>query len=186
MIGAYFGTTFAHMFFSVYTGFTWPGKAHPQVYTPKVFGFVVNERSTAGQHMGWLRTWQGVYESDAEDITTEEEGDNQEGQPMEEETILAAIASTTATVTTVTGLPPSSSLPPPPLEASSSKSLSNVKDVGDGDEEDTTANESSTKANINNDEITAIATLTNTATASSSPLPTDSLVIEMQVVDRQD
>ncbi|RKP06554.1 casein kinase II subunit beta-like protein, partial [Thamnocephalis sphaerospora] len=53
--GAYFGTTFAHLFLMTFAGVLPPLRTLPGAYTPQIFGFRVNERSMAGQRMGWLR-----------------------------------------------------------------------------------------------------------------------------------
>ncbi|KAJ2610540.1 casein kinase 2 regulatory subunit [Coemansia sp. RSA 1365] len=51
--GAYFGTTFPHMFFQAFPSLI-PEQA-PSLYTPKIYGFAINERSKNGPRMKWLR-----------------------------------------------------------------------------------------------------------------------------------
>ncbi|KAJ1795716.1 casein kinase 2 regulatory subunit [Coemansia sp. RSA 2399] len=51
--GAYFGTTFPHMFFQAFPSLIPLG---PElVYTPRIYGFAINEKSKPGPHMQWLR-----------------------------------------------------------------------------------------------------------------------------------
>ncbi|KAI9319174.1 casein kinase II, regulatory subunit, partial [Dichotomocladium elegans] len=51
--GAHFGTTFPHLFVEAFKNEVTPRP--PQIYTAKIFGFRVNERSPAGPRMQWLR-----------------------------------------------------------------------------------------------------------------------------------
>ncbi|KAJ1937239.1 casein kinase 2 regulatory subunit, partial [Linderina macrospora] len=51
--GAYFGTTFAHLFFQAFPTFI-PENPTP-IYTPQIYGFAINERSKSGPRMQWLR-----------------------------------------------------------------------------------------------------------------------------------
>ncbi|KAJ1738732.1 casein kinase 2 regulatory subunit, partial [Coemansia sp. RSA 1821] len=51
--GAYFGTTFPHMFFQAFPALM-PEDPSP-IYTPKIYGFAINEASRTGPRMQWLR-----------------------------------------------------------------------------------------------------------------------------------
>jgi hypothetical protein len=51
--GAYFGTTFPHLFLQTYPEFAVTSLS--EVYEPKIFGFRVCERSKMGPRMQWLR-----------------------------------------------------------------------------------------------------------------------------------
>ncbi|KAJ2083456.1 casein kinase 2 regulatory subunit [Coemansia sp. RSA 988] len=51
--GAYFGTTFPHMFFQAFPSLI--PEQPPSLYTPKIYGFAINERSRTGPRMKWLR-----------------------------------------------------------------------------------------------------------------------------------
>ncbi|KAJ2909439.1 casein kinase 2 regulatory subunit, partial [Coemansia aciculifera] len=51
--GAYFGTTFPHMLLQAFPNLV-PDDPSP-VYTPRVYGFAINERSKSGPRMQWLR-----------------------------------------------------------------------------------------------------------------------------------
>ncbi|KAJ2451264.1 casein kinase 2 regulatory subunit [Coemansia sp. RSA 2336] len=51
--GAYFGTTFPHMFFQAFPALM-PEETSP-IYTPKIYGFAINEASRTGPRMQWLR-----------------------------------------------------------------------------------------------------------------------------------
>lgn len=55
--GAFFGTTFPHLFFEAYQELkpTLPRGGLP-VYRPKIYGFNVSERSEIGPRMQWLRS----------------------------------------------------------------------------------------------------------------------------------
>ncbi|KAJ2845133.1 casein kinase 2 regulatory subunit, partial [Coemansia erecta] len=51
--GAYFGTTFPHMFFQAFPSLIPLG---PElIYTPRIYGFAINEKSKPGPRMQWLR-----------------------------------------------------------------------------------------------------------------------------------
>ncbi|KAJ1849114.1 casein kinase 2 regulatory subunit, partial [Coemansia sp. RSA 2708] len=52
--GAYFGTTFPHMFFQAFPSLI-PDET-PAIYTPKIYGFAINEASRTGPRMQWLRS----------------------------------------------------------------------------------------------------------------------------------
>lgn len=54
--GAYFGTTFPHLFFMTFPDLL-PRlqKEDPTVYTPKIYGFNVSEFAASGPRMTWLR-----------------------------------------------------------------------------------------------------------------------------------
>ncbi|KAI8322457.1 hypothetical protein GQ54DRAFT_246344, partial [Martensiomyces pterosporus] len=51
--GAYFGSTFPHLFFQAFPSLV-PEDPTP-IYTPQIYGFAINERSKAGPRMQWLR-----------------------------------------------------------------------------------------------------------------------------------
>ncbi|KAI7828421.1 casein kinase II regulatory subunit-domain-containing protein [Kickxella alabastrina] len=51
--GAYFGTTFPHMFFQTFPSLV--PEDQSALYTPSIYGFAINERSKAGPRMQWLR-----------------------------------------------------------------------------------------------------------------------------------
>ncbi|KAJ2599481.1 casein kinase 2 regulatory subunit, partial [Coemansia sp. RSA 1721] len=51
--GAYFGTTFPHMFFQTFPTLVPDDPA--ALYVPRIYGFAINERSKAGPRMHWLR-----------------------------------------------------------------------------------------------------------------------------------
>ncbi|KAJ2786790.1 casein kinase 2 regulatory subunit [Coemansia interrupta] len=51
--GAYFGTTFPHMFFQTFPALVPDEPISP--YTPRIYGFAISERSRAGPRMQWLR-----------------------------------------------------------------------------------------------------------------------------------
>jgi casein kinase II subunit beta len=53
--GAFFGTTFAHLFLQAFPDLDVSPVPGYQVYTPRVFGFKVSEKSTSGQRMRWMR-----------------------------------------------------------------------------------------------------------------------------------
>ncbi|KAF8867979.1 casein kinase II, regulatory subunit, partial [Mucidula mucida] len=59
--GAFFGTTFAHLFFQSYRELAPAPFYKPLlssgggVYTPKIYGFKVSERAKSGPRMKWLR-----------------------------------------------------------------------------------------------------------------------------------
>lgn len=59
--GAFFGTTFPHLFLLVYPKLI-PSLSESsnapiyRVYEPKIFGFAISERSIVGPRMGWLRS----------------------------------------------------------------------------------------------------------------------------------
>jgi len=53
-IGAYFGTTFAHMLFHVYPELV--PKIPNKIYAPAIYGFKISEYSRCGPRMQWLRT----------------------------------------------------------------------------------------------------------------------------------
>ncbi|KAJ2722102.1 casein kinase 2 regulatory subunit [Coemansia sp. Benny D115] len=63
--GAYFGTTFPHMFFQTFPSLI-PEEPMP-IYVPRIYGFAVNERSKAGPRMQWLRMLPDKDVMDAED-----------------------------------------------------------------------------------------------------------------------
>ncbi|KAJ1946376.1 casein kinase 2 regulatory subunit [Linderina pennispora] len=69
--GAYFGTTFAHLFFQAFPTFI-PENPTP-IYTPQIYGFAINERSKSGPRMQWLRMRpENIDEELDEDIDDEE------------------------------------------------------------------------------------------------------------------
>ncbi|KAJ2339957.1 casein kinase 2 regulatory subunit, partial [Coemansia erecta] len=51
--GAYFGTTFPHLLFQAFPSLI-PEDITP-IYTPKIYGFAINEASRTGPRMQWLR-----------------------------------------------------------------------------------------------------------------------------------
>ncbi len=53
MDGAFFGTTFPHLFFLTINDL--PETQQSTIYEPKIFGFKVNEKSIVGPRMQWLR-----------------------------------------------------------------------------------------------------------------------------------
>jgi len=54
--GAFFGTTFAHLFIQQFPDVAKVSREGFRVYEAKIFGFRVNERATIGSRMRWLRT----------------------------------------------------------------------------------------------------------------------------------
>ncbi|BFZ65488.1 casein kinase 2 regulatory subunit [Saitoella coloradoensis] len=54
--GAFFGTTFPHLFFQTYPDYV-PAMTSEtsQIYIPKIYGFRVSERAKTGPRMQWLR-----------------------------------------------------------------------------------------------------------------------------------
>jgi len=62
--GAFFGTTFPHLFFQTFSDLVPDVK--PDVYTPKLFGFKISEFSRVGPRMKWLRARQVEDSSDSE------------------------------------------------------------------------------------------------------------------------
>ncbi|KAJ1913165.1 casein kinase 2 regulatory subunit [Mycoemilia scoparia] len=74
--GAYFGTTFPHIFFMTFPDYV--PELPPSVYTPTIFGFRVNPLSPVGPRMNWLRIKPYVRDdSDYADDTNDEESDQE-------------------------------------------------------------------------------------------------------------
>ncbi|ORY00336.1 hypothetical protein K493DRAFT_104055 [Basidiobolus meristosporus CBS 931.73] len=76
--GAFFGTTFAHIFFmtfcpSIYTHF------NTATYTPRIYGFKVNERSKAGPRNRWLRERYCQNDDSSESLTESDFSSDSEG-----------------------------------------------------------------------------------------------------------
>ncbi|KAJ2538023.1 casein kinase 2 regulatory subunit [Coemansia sp. RSA 1933] len=66
--GAYFGTTFPHMFFQAFPSLIPLGLE--LVYTPRIYGFAINEKSKPGPRMQWLRMRPNDDDTDAEGLDT--------------------------------------------------------------------------------------------------------------------
>ncbi|EEB08760.2 CK2 family regulatory subunit [Schizosaccharomyces japonicus yFS275] len=66
--GAFFGTTFAHLFFQTYPELR-PKRTGPsgKVYEPRIYGFKISEYSTMGPRMQWLRLFLSDTESSERD-----------------------------------------------------------------------------------------------------------------------
>ncbi|KAK9703480.1 casein kinase 2 regulatory subunit [Basidiobolus ranarum] len=76
--GAFFGTTFAHIFFmtfcpSIYTHF------NTGTYTPRIYGFKLNERSNAGPHNRWLRMRYSLNDDSSESLSESDISSDSEG-----------------------------------------------------------------------------------------------------------
>ncbi|KAG4302420.1 hypothetical protein PCK1_001256 [Pneumocystis canis] len=63
--GAFFGTTFPHLFFQTYPEYkpSTPKNCF-HIYQPKIYGFKISERSKSGPRMSWLRRFIGKEESE--------------------------------------------------------------------------------------------------------------------------
>ncbi|KAJ2001417.1 casein kinase 2 regulatory subunit [Coemansia thaxteri] len=66
--GAYFGTTFPHMLLQAFPALV-PEEPAP-VYTPRVYGFAINELSKSGPRMQWLRMRPEIRQGDDDDGNT--------------------------------------------------------------------------------------------------------------------
>lgn len=91
--GAYFGSTFPHMFLQVYPVLL-EEKPDPP-YVPRVYGFAINERSKSGPRMKWLRIRPETdYEKDEagseRDQSADIQQDNNAGNPKDDEYFVAA------------------------------------------------------------------------------------------------
>ncbi|KAK9696356.1 casein kinase 2 regulatory subunit [Basidiobolus ranarum] len=64
--GAFFGTTFAHMFLLLMYPDAYQ-RCTTVTYKPKIFGFKVNEKSKSGMRMSWLRARPPQEDKDGED-----------------------------------------------------------------------------------------------------------------------
>ncbi|PVU86941.1 hypothetical protein BB559_006307 [Furculomyces boomerangus] len=69
--GAFFGTTFPHLFFNTYPDFL--PKEPAGVYIPKMFGFKVSEKSKTGPRIQWLRMLPTTEQEIKEITSTPEE-----------------------------------------------------------------------------------------------------------------
>ncbi|KAI9506154.1 putative casein kinase II subunit beta-2, partial [Coemansia spiralis] len=67
--GAYFGTSFPHMFFQAFPSLIPTGSG--LVYTPRIYGFAINEQSKAGPRMQWLRMRPKAETGNDEDDTND-------------------------------------------------------------------------------------------------------------------
>ncbi|KAJ2710575.1 casein kinase 2 regulatory subunit [Coemansia spiralis] len=70
--GAYFGTSFPHIFFQAFPSYI--PTTHAPIYKPLIYGFAISERSKAGPRMQWLRM---RPESDASDAGCDDSSDSQ-------------------------------------------------------------------------------------------------------------
>lgn len=78
-IGAYFGTTFAHMLFHVYPELV--PKIPNKIYAPAIYGFKISEYSRCGPRMQWLRTKVDANLIDVSGKLIKDSGDS-EGTPF--------------------------------------------------------------------------------------------------------
>ncbi|KAJ2508960.1 casein kinase 2 regulatory subunit [Coemansia sp. RSA 1836] len=76
--GAYFGTTFPHMLLQAFPNLV-PDDPTP-VYTPRVYGFAINERSKSGPRMQWLRVSPDIKPGADNDDDAEEDGNTTDSQ----------------------------------------------------------------------------------------------------------
>ncbi|KAJ2825849.1 casein kinase 2 regulatory subunit [Coemansia sp. 'formosensis'] len=76
--GAYFGTTFPHMLLQAYPALV-PEEPAP-VYTPRVYGFAINERSKSGPRMQWLRVRPDVKSGAENDDGEDDDGNTTDSQ----------------------------------------------------------------------------------------------------------
>ncbi|KTW28582.1 hypothetical protein T552_01843 [Pneumocystis carinii B80] len=76
--GAFFGTTFPHLFFQTYPEYK-PSISRKSfnIYQPKIYGFKISERSKSGPRMSWLRKFLGKVDSEKENLL-DEKNDNEE------------------------------------------------------------------------------------------------------------
>ncbi|KAG4302485.1 hypothetical protein PCANB_001300 [Pneumocystis canis] len=83
--GAFFGTTFPHLFFQTYPEYkpSTPRNSF-HIYQPKIYGFKISERSKSGPRMSWLRKFLGK-ESEKENISLEKKSNNKEGNKNNDE-----------------------------------------------------------------------------------------------------
>ncbi|CCJ30693.1 unnamed protein product [Pneumocystis jirovecii] len=83
--GAFFGTTFPHLFFQIYPEYkpTILQKCF-RVYQPKIYGFKISERSKSGPRMTWLRKFLGKTEPEKEMMLLDEKNDDKEIDRNEE------------------------------------------------------------------------------------------------------
>ncbi|ORY80530.1 casein kinase II, regulatory subunit [Protomyces lactucae-debilis] len=75
--GAYFGTTFPHLFFMTFPELL--PFATGSIYDPCIFGFKVSERSKTGPRMRWLRAHIGSAE--ANEASSEGSSNSGDGEP---------------------------------------------------------------------------------------------------------
>ncbi|OMH82957.1 putative casein kinase II subunit beta-2 [Zancudomyces culisetae] len=85
--GAFFGTTFPHLFFETFQEY-WPTDS-TALYIPKIFGFSINERSNSGSRSKWLRMIppNSIYNNLDEEMASSEEEDGErkkDGDPDQE------------------------------------------------------------------------------------------------------
>ncbi|KAJ1817409.1 casein kinase 2 regulatory subunit [Coemansia sp. RSA 2599] len=74
--GAYFGTTFPHMFFQTFP--TLVPDEPAAIYVPRIYGFAINERSKAGPRMQWLRMLPDKSAADATAADGDGDGDGED------------------------------------------------------------------------------------------------------------
>ncbi|KAG4304495.1 hypothetical protein PORY_002205 [Pneumocystis oryctolagi] len=84
--GAFFGTTFPHLFFQTYPEYkpTVSRKCF-HIYQPKIYGFRVSEKSKSGPRMTWLRKFLEKTEIEKENMLLDEKCDDKEKEKNEEE-----------------------------------------------------------------------------------------------------
>ncbi|KAL1915034.1 uncharacterized protein VTP21DRAFT_7739 [Calcarisporiella thermophila] len=81
--GAYFGTTFPHFLFHTYPELL--PRSSSKIYTARIFGFRVSEKSWSGPRMRWLRELPPNEENENEESEEEEEEDDEVENESEEE-----------------------------------------------------------------------------------------------------
>lgn len=91
MLGAHFGTTYAHLLFQSYADLVPPPRGI--VYQPRIFGFRVSEKSPVGPRMQWLRMRPPEYiAADDDDYDEDEEDAGELEEEEEEEEVLDAMS----------------------------------------------------------------------------------------------
>jgi casein kinase II subunit beta len=79
-LGAYFGTTFPHLFMMTFENMLPPLPNPSEIYIPRIFGFRVSEKSPAGPHMTWLRA---RFDSTPNEASSDDESMVEEGTATE-------------------------------------------------------------------------------------------------------